>query len=81
MTTARTLRIGVVGTGNVARQNYIPCLAAEQEVELGLYSRTRARAETVAADLGGQVFESSEQLMAWDPETGTARMTARNGAL
>jgi hypothetical protein len=50
----------VVGTGNVARQNYIPCLAAEQEVELGLYSRTRARAETV---------------------TGTARMTARNGAL
>ena len=71
----------MVGTGNVARQNYIPCLAAEQEVELGLYSRTRARAETVAADLGGQVFESSEQLMAWDPETGTGVIVRSCGSV
>ena len=62
------LRVGVVGTGSVARNNYVPCLAGEADVALGLYSRTRAKAEGLAAQYGGQVFGSLEDLMGWDPD-------------
>jgi predicted dehydrogenase len=63
-----SLRIGVVGTGNVARQHYIPCLAGEEDVTLAVYSRTRAKAESVASEHGAQVFRSLEDLMDWDPD-------------
>ena len=31
------LKIGIVGTGNVAKRNYIPCLAGQEDVQLGSY--------------------------------------------
>tara|TARA_Y100000588_G_scaffold23719_1_gene23750 strand:- start:688 stop:1683 length:996 start_codon:yes stop_codon:yes gene_type:complete len=63
-----SLKIGVVGTGNVAQRNYVPCLAEEEDVTLGYYNRTRAKAETVAEAYGGQVFESMEELVGWGPD-------------
>ena len=63
------LRVGVVGTGNVARRNYIPFLADQEDVSLAYFNRTLAKAEAVAGELGGRVFESAEALMQWDPDT------------
>jgi predicted dehydrogenase len=63
-----SLKIGIVGTGNVAQRNYVPCLAGQEDVALGYYNRTRAKAETVAAAFGGQVFESMVALADWQPD-------------
>ena len=63
-----SLRIAVVGTGNVARRNYIPCLATQEDVTLGFFSRTRSRAEAIAGEHGGQVFGSLIELMEWNPD-------------
>ena len=62
------IKIGVVGTGKVARQNYVPCLAAAAAVELGYYSRTGAKAEAIAAEFGGRVFDSAAALVDWEPD-------------
>ncbi len=63
-----TLKIGIVGTGNVARANYMPCLTAEKDVELGYYNRTASKAEQFATDFGGRAFQSPGNLVAWDPD-------------
>ena len=62
------LKIGIVGTGNVAKRNYIPCLSNDEHVELGYYNRTAAKATALAAEFGGQVFDTLEMLMAWEPD-------------
>ena len=64
----RSLKIGVVGTGKVARTNYLPCLAEDTDVAIGYFSRTRAAAEACAAQFPGQVFDSAAALMAWQPD-------------
>ncbi len=61
------LKIAVVGTGKVAENNYLPCLAAEADVELGYYNRTRSKADTCAARFGGQVFPTIQELSDWHP--------------
>ena len=63
-----TLKIGIAGTGNVARANYMPCLTAEKDVELGYYNRTPGKAEQFAADFGGRAFPSPGDLAAWEPD-------------
>lgn len=62
------LRVGIVGTGNVARRNYIPVLAAEADLSLGFFNRTRSKAEAIANECGGRVFGSAEDLMRWEPD-------------
>ena len=62
------MKIGIAGTGNVARANYMPCLTAEKDVELGYYNRTPSKAEEFAADFGGQAFSSPGDLVAWEPD-------------
>ena len=63
-----TLKIGIAGTGSVARANYMPCLTAEKDVELGYYNRTPSKAEEFAADFGGIAFPSPGDLVAWEPD-------------
>ncbi len=63
-----TLKIAVVGTGNVARQSYLPYLSKRQDVLLTYFSRTLAKAEACAADFGGHVAGSVRELMAEDPD-------------
>jgi predicted dehydrogenase len=77
-----TLRIGIVGTGNVASRNYIPFLSAQPDVTLGYFNRTVAKAEAVAAEFGGDVFPAVGALVAWEPETVfvLTRETDRYGA-
>ena len=64
-----TLKIGIVGTGNVARCNYVPCLASAEDVQIGYYNRTRTKAESLAGDFGGEVFDSLDALVAWAPDS------------
>jgi predicted dehydrogenase len=63
-----TLKIAIVGTGNVARQNYLPYLSKRQDVLLSYYSRTRAKAEACANEFGGRVAGSVRELMVEDPD-------------
>lgn len=65
----RNLKVAVVGTGNVAQNNYLPVLAKEQDVSLGYHSRTRAKAEACAARFGGEVFYTPADVAAWEPDT------------
>lgn len=62
------IRIAVVGTGNVARNSYLPYLAKREDVTLTYYSRTQARAEACAHDFGGRVAHSIEELLRDDPD-------------
>ena len=39
-----SIKVGIVGTGNVARNNYLPFLSCQEDVSLVYYSRTRSRA-------------------------------------
>jgi predicted dehydrogenase len=63
-----SLKIGIVGTGSVARRNYLPCLAEQEDVELGYTNRTPSKADAVADEFGGSVFDSVESLVQWSPD-------------
>lgn len=63
------LKVAVVGTGKIAENNYLPCLAGESDVALGYFNRTRARADACAARFGGEVFGSLQELADWNPAT------------
>ena len=63
-----TLKIAIVGTGNVARQSYLPYLSKREDVLLSYFSRTLAKAEACARDFGGQATGSIPELMAEDPD-------------
>ncbi len=62
------LKIGIVGTGNVARANYVPFLAQQEGVELVYLNRTREKAEALAAEHGGRVLASPAELAAEEPD-------------
>jgi predicted dehydrogenase len=62
-----SLRIAIVGTGEVARRNYLPFLAAQPGVALAYFNRTPEKAQQAARDFGGEVFASVEKLVAWKP--------------
>ena len=63
------MKIAIVGTGNVARDCYLPALSRADDVELAYYSRTLSRAEECAAAFGGRVCASVEELMGWAPDS------------
>lgn len=63
-----TIKIAVVGTGKVARSNYLPYLSKRQDVLLSYYSRTFTKAEACADEFGGRAVESIQDLMAEDPD-------------
>jgi predicted dehydrogenase len=63
-----TLKIAIVGTGSVARQNYLPYLSARKDISLTYFSRTRSKAEACAREFGGQVFGSLQTLIGEDPD-------------
>ncbi len=62
------MKVAIVGTGNVARKNYLPFIAAHEDVSLTYLNRTRSKAEEAAQQYGGRVADSVEDLMADDPD-------------
>jgi predicted dehydrogenase len=63
-----SIKIAVVGTGNVARNNYLPFLSGQEDVVLTYFSRTRSKAEACAEEFGGDVAESVEELLSGIPD-------------
>jgi len=62
------LKIGIVGTGNVASQSYLPYLSQETDASLGYFNRTRDKAVACAVQFGGTAFDTLDALMAWQPD-------------
>jgi predicted dehydrogenase len=62
-----TLRIAVIGIGQVAREQYLPFLAKQKDVALGYWNRTPAAAAVAAEKFGGDVFASLDAVAAWRP--------------
>lgn len=63
-----SIKIAVMGTGQVARANYLPYLAKQEDVTLTYISRTRLKAEECARDFGGHVSDSVPELLAEEPD-------------
>ena len=62
------IKIAILGTGNVAKNSYLPYLSKQQDVALTYYSRTRSRAEACARDFGGRVAGTMLELLADEPD-------------
>jgi predicted dehydrogenase len=62
-----TFKVAVFGTGKVARDNYLPLLREQADVELGLYNRTTRIAQDEAR-VGGRAFETLDEALDWGPD-------------
>ena len=62
------LKIAIVGTGKVARSNYLPYLSKQGDVSLSYFSRTLSKAEACAQEFGGRAVGSVEALLADAPD-------------
>ena len=62
------MKIAVIGTGGVAGKNYLPYIAAREDVQLSYLNRTRSKAEAVAERFGGRVAADAADLMADEPD-------------
>ncbi|MDR1280270.1 MAG: Gfo/Idh/MocA family oxidoreductase [Opitutaceae bacterium] len=61
------MKIAVIGTGNVATENYLPWFAAQTDIQLGCFDQNTVRAQAAAEKFGGCSFASSAELIAWRP--------------
>ncbi|MBL9215278.1 MAG: Gfo/Idh/MocA family oxidoreductase [Opitutaceae bacterium] len=62
------MKIGILGLGVVATDNYLPVLAAMPEVEFLYWNRTREKATRAAAQYGGRSCGSVAELMSHQPD-------------
>jgi predicted dehydrogenase len=63
-----SLKIAIAGVGSVARNNYLPFLKSQKDVELGCWNRTPAAAKEAAQQFGGTAFAALEEVAAWKPD-------------
>jgi len=63
-----SLTIGIAGTGGVAKGQYIPFLAEQEDVSLLYWNRTRQKADDCAEQFGGRVVASPAELTAQNPD-------------
>jgi len=62
------MKIGIIGVGKVAQDNYIPTLLRHKDVSLTCYSRTFERTEVVAQKFGLYAARTLEELFERQPE-------------
>jgi len=62
------MKIALVGTGNIARSNYVPYLTENEDVKLLYFNRTASKATDLAERFGGRAFATLDQLMAENPD-------------
>src|SRR5690606_30803830 len=62
------LRIGIVGTGKVTVDNYLPWLAGQKGNELYYYTRTSTRLDAVIEQFGGNRTGSLAELAQQNPD-------------
>ena len=62
------LKTGIIGCGSIARQRHAAEYLRNPDTEIAaVFDLSRPRAEAMAADFGGKVYETAEQIIA-DPE-------------
>ena len=72
--------IGIIGCGKIAQVRHIPEYAAHPDAKLvGFYNTSPARAEQMAAQYGGKVYASVEEMLA-DPEIHAVSVCSANAA-
>ena len=72
--------IGIIGCGKIAQVRHIPEYAAHPEAKLvGYYNPTRERAEKMADQYGGKVYDTVEELLA-DPDIQAVSICSANAA-
>ena len=58
------IKVGVIGCGSISRQRHVYEYAHNKDVEIiGYYDFKRERAEEMAKDFGGKVYDSAEDLI------------------
>ena len=62
------MEIAIVGTGNVARKNYLPSLLRHEDVSVTCYSRTAEKAREVAEECGARHARTLEELFEPEPD-------------
>ncbi|XHR30928.1 MAG: Gfo/Idh/MocA family protein [Chthoniobacteraceae bacterium] len=62
-----SLRLAIVGTGQVATGNYLPVLREQKDVVLGMYNRDPSKAEKAANAFNGEHLASIEAVAKWNP--------------
>jgi predicted dehydrogenase len=62
-----SLKLAIIGTGKVAREEYIPFLTGLPDVSLGYWNRTIEAARQAAEKYPGEVFASLAAAAAWKP--------------
>lgn len=62
-----SIKLAIIGTGKVAREEYAPFLATQPDVSLGYFNRTPGTARELAAKFPGEVFDSLEAAARWNP--------------
>ena len=74
------IKIGILGCGKIAQVRHIPEYAANPNCVLkGFYNPTKSRAEDMAGQYGGVVYDSAEELLR-DPEIDAVSVCAANYA-
>ena len=74
------IKVAIIGCGKIAQVRHLPEYAANPNVELvGYYDLNRERAEKVAAQYGGKVYDTPEELLA-DPAIDAVSVCAANYA-
>lgn len=59
------IRVGIIGCGRITQRRHAPEFARNPQTELvGYYNRTPSRAEALAREYGGRVYESIDALLA-----------------
>jgi predicted dehydrogenase len=71
------LKIAVIGTGPVARGNYLPYLARQRDVVLGCWNRTPAGAAEAAREFGGEDIGELADVAAWRPDAALVLVNER----
>ncbi|MCQ2148258.1 MAG: Gfo/Idh/MocA family oxidoreductase [Bacteroidales bacterium] len=71
-------KIGIIGCGKIAQVRHIPELARNPKAKIvGYYNPTTSRAEQMAAQYGGKVYPTIEEMLA-DPEIDAVVMSLAN---
>lgn len=74
------IKVGIIGCGRITQRRHAPELAAHPNVELAAYyNRSRSRAEALAKQYGGKVYDTIDELLL-DPEIDAVCVCIANNA-
>lgn len=61
------IKLAIIGTGKVAREQYVPFLATQPDVVLGYWNRDARKARQIAQQFPGEYFATLQDAADWKP--------------